>query len=142
MLAITSLEDTTVRFLDVAPLLESSPFTCIAVHIMDSFSNGRYLILRKMGWGHFSTVWLAKDNQYVRPVLIANLSLQITHILSNPLQREQARRPKDHEVQPEIHRNRTRRDQTPPDAQGRQPWPSRLRQRRLLPRLVRAHGRP
>ncbi|KAG8966299.1 serine/threonine protein kinase, CMGC group [Tulasnella sp. 419] len=32
------------------------------VHIMDSFSNNRYLVLRKMGWGHFSTVWLAKDN--------------------------------------------------------------------------------
>ncbi|KAG8908042.1 serine/threonine protein kinase, CMGC group [Tulasnella sp. 403] len=32
------------------------------VHIMDTFSDGRYLVLRKMGWGHFSTVWLAKDN--------------------------------------------------------------------------------
>ncbi|KAG9001990.1 serine/threonine protein kinase, CMGC group [Tulasnella sp. JGI-2019a] len=33
------------------------------VHIMDSLSNGRYLVLRKMGWGHFSTVWLAKDSE-------------------------------------------------------------------------------
>lgn len=36
-----------------------------AIHIMDTLSNGRYVVLRKMGWGHFSTVWLAKDNQYV-----------------------------------------------------------------------------
>lgn len=34
-----------------------------AVHIMDTI--GRYQILRKMGWGHFSTVWLAKDTQCV-----------------------------------------------------------------------------
>ena len=24
----------------------------------------RYLIIQKLGWGHFSTVWLAKDIQY------------------------------------------------------------------------------
>jgi len=24
----------------------------------------RYLVVRKLGWGHFSTVWLAKDLQY------------------------------------------------------------------------------
>lgn len=27
----------------------------------DKFKNGRYVILRKLGWGHFSTVWLAED---------------------------------------------------------------------------------
>lgn len=37
-----------------------------AVHIMDTI--GRYQILRKMGWGHFSTVWLAKDTQCVSTV--------------------------------------------------------------------------
>ena len=30
------------------------------VHIGDIFNN-RYTILRKLGWGHFSTVWLATD---------------------------------------------------------------------------------
>ena len=33
------------------------------VHIGDTFSDGRYLVVRKLGWGHFSTVWLAKDTK-------------------------------------------------------------------------------
>lgn len=32
------------------------------VNIGDKFSEGRYTILRKLGWGHFSTVWLARDD--------------------------------------------------------------------------------
>ncbi|WFD29130.1 non-specific serine/threonine protein kinase [Malassezia sp. CBS 17886] len=32
------------------------------VHVGDKFSGGRYTIVRKLGWGHFSTVWLAKDH--------------------------------------------------------------------------------
>lgn len=35
------------------------------VNVGDRFSNGRYVIVRKLGWGHFSTVWLAKDVVYV-----------------------------------------------------------------------------
>lgn len=31
------------------------------VQIGDVFSDGRYTVVRKLGWGHFSTVWLAKD---------------------------------------------------------------------------------
>ncbi|KAG0272837.1 serine/threonine protein kinase, CMGC group, partial [Linnemannia exigua] len=31
------------------------------VSVGDLFQDGRYLVLRKLGWGHFSTVWLAKD---------------------------------------------------------------------------------
>ena len=30
------------------------------VNVGDRFSNGRYVIVRKLGWGHFSTVWLAQ----------------------------------------------------------------------------------
>lgn len=33
------------------------------VHIGDTFSDGRYVVVRKLGWGHFSTVWLAKDTK-------------------------------------------------------------------------------
>ncbi|SCU83323.1 LAME_0C04742g1_1 [Lachancea meyersii CBS 8951] len=27
----------------------------------ETYNNGRYVLVRKLGWGHFSTVWLAKD---------------------------------------------------------------------------------
>ncbi|KAK7205196.1 serine protein kinase Sky1 [Myxozyma melibiosi] len=32
------------------------------VAIGETFKNGRYTIVRKLGWGHFSTVWLARDS--------------------------------------------------------------------------------
>lgn len=31
------------------------------VKLGDIYKNGRYRILRKLGWGHFSTVWLSRD---------------------------------------------------------------------------------
>ncbi|KAI4349051.1 hypothetical protein L6164_009697 [Bauhinia variegata] len=34
-----------------------------AVRIGDTFKNGRYVVQSKLGWGHFSTVWLAWDIQ-------------------------------------------------------------------------------
>ncbi|XP_065868306.1 uncharacterized protein [Euphorbia lathyris] len=33
------------------------------VRIGDRFKNGRYVVQSKLGWGHFSTVWLAWDTQ-------------------------------------------------------------------------------
>ncbi|EIW64963.1 Pkinase-domain-containing protein [Trametes versicolor FP-101664 SS1] len=38
----------------------------LQVKINDSFKDGRYLVTRKLGWGHFSTVWLVKDNHTSR----------------------------------------------------------------------------
>ncbi|KAK4057106.1 hypothetical protein OIO90_002006 [Microbotryomycetes sp. JL221] len=32
--------------------------------------NGRYVIVRKLGWGHFSTVWLARDTQVNKHVAL------------------------------------------------------------------------
>jgi len=32
------------------------------VTIGEEFKSGRYTIVRKLGWGHFSTVWLSRDN--------------------------------------------------------------------------------
>ncbi|KAJ3187681.1 serine/threonine protein kinase, CMGC group [Gaertneriomyces sp. JEL0708] len=40
------------------------------VNIGDVFNEGRYSILRKLGWGHFSTVWLAHDHKFDRPVAL------------------------------------------------------------------------
>ncbi|KAL7127173.1 hypothetical protein ABFS83_14G237700 [Erythranthe nasuta] len=34
-----------------------------AVRIGDTFKHGRYVVQRKLGWGHFSTVWLAWDTR-------------------------------------------------------------------------------
>lgn len=33
------------------------------IQVGDTFKDGRYVIVRKLGWGHFSTVWLAKDTK-------------------------------------------------------------------------------
>ncbi|KAJ7646767.1 kinase-like protein [Roridomyces roridus] len=40
------------------------------VTIGDVFSDGRYTIIRKLGWGHFSTVWLAWDSKMHRHVAL------------------------------------------------------------------------
>ena len=35
------------------------------VYLGDRVGDGRYKILRKLGYGAYSTVWLAQDNRYV-----------------------------------------------------------------------------
>ncbi|KZT33954.1 kinase-like protein [Sistotremastrum suecicum HHB10207 ss-3] len=40
------------------------------VQIGDTFSEGRYVVVRKLGWGHFSTVWLANDTKMNRHVAL------------------------------------------------------------------------
>nr|KJB16715.1 hypothetical protein B456_002G244400 [Gossypium raimondii] len=41
-----------------------------AVRIGDTFKNGRYVVQSKLGWGNFSTVWLAWDTQLSRYVAL------------------------------------------------------------------------
>lgn len=41
-----------------------------AVRLGDTFKNGRYVVQCKLGWGHFSTVWLAWDMQSKRYVAL------------------------------------------------------------------------
>ncbi len=33
------------------------------VRIGEKFKDGRYVVMQKLGWGHFSTVWLVQDTQ-------------------------------------------------------------------------------
>ena len=40
------------------------------VKVGDRFSNGRYTVLSKMGWGHFSTVWLNWDSRCALPIAL------------------------------------------------------------------------
>ncbi|KAG7096230.1 hypothetical protein E1B28_003681 [Marasmius oreades] len=40
------------------------------VEIGDVFRDGKYVVVRKLGWGHFSTVWLAKNTQLNRHVAL------------------------------------------------------------------------
>ncbi|KAJ8429626.1 hypothetical protein Cgig2_006867 [Carnegiea gigantea] len=41
-----------------------------AVRVGDSFNGGRYIAQRKLGWGQFSTVWLAYDTRTSRYVAL------------------------------------------------------------------------
>lgn len=41
-----------------------------AVHIGDKFKHSRYVVQSKLGWGHFSTVWLAWDTHKSRYVAL------------------------------------------------------------------------
>lgn len=34
------------------------------IRLGDTLQDGRYKIYHKLGWGGFSTVWLARDNKY------------------------------------------------------------------------------
>ncbi|KAF9957487.1 serine/threonine protein kinase, CMGC group [Mortierella alpina] len=40
------------------------------ISVGDVFHDGRYVTLRKLGWGHFSTVWLARDTVMKRHVAL------------------------------------------------------------------------
>ncbi|KAF9934876.1 serine/threonine protein kinase, CMGC group [Linnemannia zychae] len=40
------------------------------IAVGDVFHDGRYVTLRKLGWGHFSTVWLARDTVKNRHVAL------------------------------------------------------------------------
>jgi len=39
------------------------------VSLGEQFHDGRYTILRKLGFGEYSTVWLARDAKYISHVL-------------------------------------------------------------------------
>lgn len=44
---------------DLKDYIPGGYHTC---HIGETYKNEKYTLVRKLGWGHFSTVWLARDN--------------------------------------------------------------------------------
>ena len=40
------------------------------VSVGETYKDGRYVVIRKLGWGHFSTVWLSKDSTNGRHVAL------------------------------------------------------------------------
>ncbi|KAF8572928.1 hypothetical protein K439DRAFT_1131286 [Ramaria rubella] len=48
------------------------------VHIVDAFFTGRYIIVRRLGWDHFSTVWLVRDTK------LDSKSSSLHHATSRP----------------------------------------------------------
>ncbi|WMV55848.1 hypothetical protein MTR67_049233 [Solanum verrucosum] len=49
-----------------------------AVRMGDTFKQGRYVVQSKLGWGHFSTVWLAWDTQKsIVHQIVAEMILQL-----------------------------------------------------------------
>jgi len=46
-----------------------------AVRIGDAFNDGRYVVQSKLGWGHFSTVWLAWDTLISVPPFFNSVTL-------------------------------------------------------------------
>jgi len=40
------------------------------VTVGETFKDGKYVVVRKLGWGHFSTVWLSRDTESGRHVAL------------------------------------------------------------------------
>jgi len=47
------------------PLLGYKPGGYHPVNLGDNFKDGRYQVHHKLGWGKYSTTWLAYDKRYV-----------------------------------------------------------------------------
>lgn len=52
-------------FFDQERMAGYKPGVYHPVSLGDRFKDGRYQIHHKLGWGGYSTVWLAKDTMYV-----------------------------------------------------------------------------
>ncbi|KAJ8096821.1 protein kinase [Lipomyces tetrasporus] len=55
------------------------------VSIGDNFASGRYRILHKLGFGGFSTVWLARDERNHRLVSLKIVTAEVRDIMELPL---------------------------------------------------------
>ncbi|CAI5757828.1 unnamed protein product [Candida verbasci] len=59
---ISSESDSDLNPADEEDLKDYVPGGYHPCYIGEEYKNGKYTLVRKLGWGHFSTVWLAKNN--------------------------------------------------------------------------------
>lgn len=59
----TLLLEDTMEYSDVEDFEDYRRGGYHPIHIGDQLKDGRFIILRKLGWGHFSTVWLCWDQE-------------------------------------------------------------------------------
>lgn len=66
----TSAQNSEVEDEDEEDFKDYCPGGYHPVRLGEAYKNGRYITTRKLGWGHFSTVWLARDTQENRHVAL------------------------------------------------------------------------
>ena len=71
---------------DVEDIEEYRPGGFHPVHIGDVFAKLRYRVLHKLGYGGFSTVWLARDHHLNRYVVVKIFTAEASKKNSNELQ--------------------------------------------------------
>ena len=49
------------------------------IHLADTFKDGKYQVLQKLGYGGFSTVWLARDRHLHRLVSLKVITAEASH---------------------------------------------------------------
>ncbi|KEZ43194.1 hypothetical protein SAPIO_CDS4866 [Scedosporium apiospermum] len=60
--SVSSAEDATENTADEEDSQDYCKGGYHPVTVGESFKDGKYTVVRKLGWGHFSTVWLSRDN--------------------------------------------------------------------------------
>ncbi|CAI4214219.1 unnamed protein product [Parascedosporium putredinis] len=60
--SVSSAEDATENTADEEDSQDYCKGGYHPVTVGETFKDGKYTVVRKLGWGHFSTVWLSRDN--------------------------------------------------------------------------------
>lgn len=69
-ISVSSAEDATENTADEEDSEDYCKGGYHPVSVGESFKDGKYTVVRKLGWGHFSTVWLSRDNSTGRHVAL------------------------------------------------------------------------
>ncbi|SPO07305.1 probable dis1-suppressing protein kinase dsk1 [Cephalotrichum gorgonifer] len=69
-LSVSSADDATENTADEEDSEDYCKGGYHPVTVGETFKDGKYTVVRKLGWGHFSTVWLSRDNTTGRHVAL------------------------------------------------------------------------